>query len=1414
MCNYILSIVKVCLLIGSFLLCQSDVMAATKTWNGSTSVDWNNTANWTGGTPVNGDDVVLTGAGTFRPTNQNIANLSLITLTIDATATAGFTITGNAITLTGTGSSLVVNTAAANHTLSINVALGASQTWDIGANRTLTVGGIISGAFSLTKIGTGQLTATGVNTYSGGTIINAGTISTNNDQGVGAVPPSFAASNILINNATLQISATITINPNRGIQVGATTGTVNGSIDVSGGQTVTYAGVVANNPGGTGRLRKAGGGTLILTGTNTYSGGTTLDGGTVSVASIGASGSNGPLGTGDINFNTGSLQFTGASASTNRICTFSNTGTFNIDPGVALTITTAFAGASINSCVKTGTGDLILSMNNAAYGGWFQISQGRLIAANNNSLGTNVNTGTIVLPGAALGLQGGITLATEEITLNGTGIGGTGALINVSGNNSIGNNIYLGSASTIGALNNGETLTISGSLEANFPLTIAGAGNITVTGILSGVNGFVAGLMESRLVGNFDQTTAAFGGVLRTNLASRPPENSNLTNSGTPGPWGNNDTFVYIGQIYDADGTFSFAENIDDNVLIKINGVTYLNGGSSFNVVCNTARTDGLRASDNASIANANTTGTTNTFGLGPWYTIELRFGNGGGGAGPVIFAAQNWSATKGFGYSSTGSNSFDAVNFPNPVGGLTNVDGNLRSLATNSVTKTGTGTLTLSGANTYAGGTTVSAGKLIVNNVTGSGTGTGLVTIAASATLEGTGSLAGNVQSSGIVSPSGATAGTLNIGGDFTLNAGGTLLVQVDSLATSDQLVVAGTVSLNATSVLNATSTNSVHGSSFTILNNTGAGAISGTFNGLPDSGPLTLGARPFVVRYTIGTGANDIVLIDDTRPVFNASSQSIDEGTGLAALSASDVDFEALTFTLLSGSLPPGISITAAGTFTGTAAFTAQGVYAPIIRVTDAVNGFTDATLTITVRDVGFSVLDTTVNEAAGTAVISVLRSGAGTLAASVQVDTAPGTATAGADYTTTSIVLNWLAGETGIKTFTVPIINDSVIDFGETFGIVLSAPVNGLLSDANGVVLIIDDETLPIAVPDTVNAGQGKLLSISVLSNDAGLGNTPVTVTIETGAANGTLQVNPDNSVGYISNSTFLGADSFSYRVTDSQGQFSVAVVTVFVNPPPAISSLPTVAPNPVFAGVPLQGTTAANTTTIVWNWGDGSTTAGGTVSHTYAAPGNYLVLVQYTSAEGLTVTQTLTVFVSLGYDGTGGTTGGGGISPGVTGILVGGSGAGAAQGGSGKILCNYVRRAKTTYSGSLGKLSIPPTLTQATLANAPSTLTIGSGDKMAVFRFDLTKSGKGKATGLPSLEFSIKKKRFKFKAQREDLTTLTETLGGPQEFEFNAKSAPVMLLVPVTLQIGDKVFLAMTFQVSYKQINSGGKGALAK
>jgi autotransporter-associated beta strand protein len=124
------------------------------------------------------------------------------------------------------------------------------------------------------------------------------------------------------------------------------------------------------------------------------------------------------------------------------------------------------------------------------------------------------------------------------------------------------------------------------------------------------------------------------------------------------------------------------------------------------------------------------------------------------------------------------------------------------------SLTKVGAGVLDLGGASTYSGGTTVSAGKLLVNNFSGSGTGTDAVTVASGATLGGSGiidpsnnSTMTSIQSGATMAP-GNSAGKLTIDGSLSLANDVTAVLDIEldgqigggnTNATTDQLIISG---------------------------------------------------------------------------------------------------------------------------------------------------------------------------------------------------------------------------------------------------------------------------------------------------------------------------------------------------------------------------------------------------------------------------------------------------------------------------------------------------------------------------------------------------------------------------------------------------------------------------------------------
>ncbi|EDK0062127.1 fibronectin-binding autotransporter adhesin ShdA [Salmonella enterica] len=278
----------------------------------------------------------------------------------------------------------------------------------------------LSGTGSLVKTGTGELTLSGDNSYSGGTTITGGTLTADHADSLGT--GTIANSGVLkVGEGELEntLSGTGSL-----VKTGTGELTLSGDNTYSGGTTITGGtltadnadslgtGAVANNGvlqvgegelkntlSGTGSLVKIGTGELTLSGDNTYSGGTTISGGTLTADHADS------LGSGDID----------------------NSGVLQVGEGE---LENTLSGSG--SLVKTGTGELTLSGDNNTYFGDTTIAGGTLIAANVNALGSgNIdNSGTLMLDangafklanvtthsGATTALAAGSTLDAGQFT--------------------------------------------------------------------------------------------------------------------------------------------------------------------------------------------------------------------------------------------------------------------------------------------------------------------------------------------------------------------------------------------------------------------------------------------------------------------------------------------------------------------------------------------------------------------------------------------------------------------------------------------------------------------------------------------------------------------------------------------------------------------------------------------------------------------------------------------------------------------------------------------------------------------------------------------------------------------------------------------------------------------------------------
>jgi autotransporter-associated beta strand protein len=228
---------------------------------------------------------------------------------------------------------------------------------------------------------------------------------------------------------------------------------------------------------------------------------------------------------------------------------------------------------------------------------------------------------------------------------------------------------------------------------------------------------------------------------------------------------------------------------------------------------------------NNSTNSNPNRGSTAATFDLGTGASslnnlngnnLTYDLGALSGGPNTVLFGSSTNMGVPACTYSigANGSNTTFLGRITNGVGAV-------------SITKVGTGTLALSGNNTYSGATTVSGGTLLVNNTAGSGTGSGAVSVTAG-TLGGTGAISGvvSVGAGGNLSP-GTSIGTLAINNSLSL--AGTTTIEVSrngfTLA-SDRIVGLTSVSFGGSLVVNNVGPDAmVQGNSFQLFNTGGTG-------------------------------------------------------------------------------------------------------------------------------------------------------------------------------------------------------------------------------------------------------------------------------------------------------------------------------------------------------------------------------------------------------------------------------------------------------------------------------------------------------------------------------------------------------------------------------------------------------------
>ncbi len=254
-------------------------------------------------------------------------------------------------------------------------------------------------------------------------------------------------------------------------------------VNVASGSTITFDSQLSGSNG----LTKGGTGTMILNNAaNNWTGAFAIDAGLVQ------------LNTSNVIPNASAVTVAGgATLQTDwgvdeTLGSLAGSGTVNFRTGtltVGDSTNTTFSGVLQNSYgtfVKQGTGTLTLSGNNT-YSGITSINAGALVAASDTALGSST-WGNTIASGAALHLQNNISLTEGQFSITGTGVGSTGAIRNLSGNNTLNAAIGLAGNATVGS--SAGTLTVTGSIDLDTnTLTTTGAGNVGLSGSLYGSGG-------------------------------------------------------------------------------------------------------------------------------------------------------------------------------------------------------------------------------------------------------------------------------------------------------------------------------------------------------------------------------------------------------------------------------------------------------------------------------------------------------------------------------------------------------------------------------------------------------------------------------------------------------------------------------------------------------------------------------------------------------------------------------------------------------------------------------------------------------------------------------------------------------------------------------------------------------------
>ena len=840
--------------------------AAILYWDGT-----DNTANADGGpgtwdtsTTANWDSVATAGADS-QWTAANVASFggtgAAVTVSGGSSAerllftASGYTLSGGTLALTsGTNG---------NGGETFNVAGGLAAT--VNSNITTTSG-------EVWLRGGGTLVLGGANTINGSLVISgSSTLEVADMAALGG-----GATNLYLNDSTgntfryTGASAALTRLSNFGLRAGGVT-----TFDVSNAaSTMTMAQAFSNNSA---IFAKTGGGTILFTGNNLFTGGVQIRQGTLQIGgaagaiasqavTVGNSTTSGKLVLGDAS-NTKNVSISNLSSS--------GTGTANAVVGgnaanSTLTVNTTTYGNFVGSIggagsnenninlVKSGTGVLTLD-------------------------GASTLTGKVTASGGALGIRYGTELGNpgsavaDQVTLNG------GTLMNMTNATSLtsfgsgwsptlGANVGItlgASGGTIRVGYTGKIFTVNGAIAGSGSLTKSDSSTLLLMGnnSYSGGTAITGGTLEAGSSGALATSgTISFGGGALRHTAANTTDYSARFNTAASQAYSvdtNSQTITWAGDLTSSTGSLA-KSGLGTLTLTGNNtfsGRTVVQGGGTLEVTT---------VADAGGVGSLGTLSSAGASWLGVRENSTLRVT----GTGNQTTSRRIWND------AGTGSGTFDVVEAGTTVAFTDNAGSINRSLVktgtgalslaqvisgTAAVTANG-GMLTLSGNNSYSGGTSINAGADL--RINGAQTGVGTVTVAATGQLGGTGSVIGGINVSGVLAP-GNSIESLG-GGALTFATGSTYAYELqtnlydglpagagDLTYSSGSLGIANGTILTLTDL--ATSTALVNGSKLTLISSVGVwsgGLFTYLGNTLEDDSPFTLGANQWLFNYNDITG------------------------------------------------------------------------------------------------------------------------------------------------------------------------------------------------------------------------------------------------------------------------------------------------------------------------------------------------------------------------------------------------------------------------------------------------------------------------------------------------------------------------------------------------------------------------------